>query len=77
MNNFIDLNDGDLSEIKELEQRALKIVGRRKFMSTAAKIAAFSIPASLVTVVPKDALAAGSGGGGTPMAPMAPMTPMV
>jgi hypothetical protein len=72
MNNVVDLNDGDLIEIKALEQRTLKVVGRRRFMSTAAKIAAFSIPASMVTVVPKDALATGSGGG-TPMTPMTPM----
>ncbi len=63
-------DQADLTEIDGLTDRVKKIVGRRRFMSTAAKAVAFAVPASMVTGVPADALAAGSSrpnGGGMMM----------
>ncbi|MEM7500471.1 MAG: hypothetical protein AAF417_00450 [Pseudomonadota bacterium] len=63
-------DQADLAEIDGLTDRVKKIVGRRRFMSTAAKAVAFAVPASMVTGVPADALAAGSArphGGGMMM----------
>jgi hypothetical protein len=63
MRRYRKLHAADQNEIEALASRVQKLIGRRKFATAAAVALAFSIPASMVTVVPFDALAAGSGGG--------------
>ena len=63
MSKYRELHAADRNEIEALASRVQELIGRRKFATAAAVALAFSIPASMVTVVPSDALAAGSGGG--------------
>ena len=60
MSKHCELYDADLIEIEALADRALKLIGRRRFVTVAAKTLAFSIPASMVIAIPHDALALGS-----------------
>ena len=55
-----ELHAADLAEIESLASRVEQQIGRRRFMSFAAKVVAFTIPASMVSVVPSGALATGS-----------------
>ncbi len=69
MSEHCELHAADLIEIEALADRTLKLIGRRRFVTVAAKTLAFSIPASMVIVVPYDNLARGSGGGAGPIGP--------
>ena len=61
MSEHCELNEAELIEIEALADRALKLIGRRRFVTGVAKTLAFSIPASMVITIPHDALAVGSG----------------
>jgi hypothetical protein len=64
MRRYRKLHAADQKELEALASRVLqKSIGRRQFTNAAAVASVFSIPASMVTVIPFDALAAGSGGG--------------
>ncbi len=69
MTEHSELRAADQVEIEALADRALKMIGRRRFVTVAAKTLAFSIPASMVIVVPYDNLARGSGGNAGPALP--------
>ncbi len=60
MSEHSELRAADQVEIEALADRTLKLIGRRRFLTGAAKTLAFSIPASMVIAIPHDDLAAGS-----------------
>ena len=69
MSEHSELRAADQVEIEALADRTLKLIGRRRIVTGAAKILAFSIPASMVIAVPYDNLARGSGGNAGPIDP--------
>ncbi len=75
MSEHSELHAVDLIEIEALAGRTLKLIGRRRFVTVAAKTLAFSIPASMVIAIPHDALAVGSGKAGSFTPPGPPTFP--